>query len=73
MWELGAKDPRLPDAPSMGVSLWGGSPLWEYRPGLEERAGQPRVEGKGAAARRGLEEAVDKRCEATNRNHIKEA
>ena len=61
MWELGAKDPRLPD------------PLWEYRPGLEERAGQPRVEGKGAAARRGLEEAVDKRCEATNRNHIKEA
>ena len=45
----------------------------EYRPRLEERAGQPRVEGKGAAARRGLEEAVDKRCEATNRNHIKEA
>ncbi|ASM76902.1 hypothetical protein VITFI_CDS1124 [Vitreoscilla filiformis] len=60
-------------APSMGVSLWGESPLWEYRPGREERAGQPRVEGKGVAARRGLEEAVDKRCEATNRNHIEEA
>ena len=60
-------------APSMGVSLWGESPLWEYRPGLEKRAGQPRVEGKGVAARRGLEEAVDKRCEATDRNHIKEA
>ena len=38
----------------MGASLWGGSPLWEYRLDVFMIQEQPRAEGKGNVARRCL-------------------
>jgi len=43
--------------------------------GLDSKSEQDNHESRarGATARWGLEEAIDKRCEATDRNHMKEA
>jgi len=60
-------------APSMGASLWGESPLWEYRLGLI--VSKDNHEPKARAMSRGMvwRKPECKRCEATNRNRIVKA
>jgi hypothetical protein len=57
-------------APSMGASLWGARPLWEYRLGLI--VSKDNHEPKARAMSRGVvwRKPECKRCEATDRNRI---
>ena len=60
-------------APNMGANLWGASPLWEYRLGLN--VSKANHEPKARAKPRGIvrRKPECKRCEATNRNRIVKA
>ena len=60
-------------APSMGANLWGASPLWEYRLGLN--VSKDNHEPKARAKPRGIvrRKPECKRCEATDRNRIVKA